>query len=83
MSEKKKKNFILTPVFRVSFPDIVERSDMSNKYRLQMLLAKNTDISELVAAAKAARIKKWPEGPPTGVINPLKKVADMETDDRY
>ena len=50
--KKKKKNFILTPVFRVSFPDIVERSDMSNKYQIQMLFKKGTDISELVAVAK-------------------------------
>ncbi len=82
-TEKKKKNFILTPVFRVSFPDIVERSDMSNKYRIQMLFEKGTDISELVAAAKAARIKKWPKGQPKGFINPFKKVDNMDADERY
>lgn len=81
--KKKKKNFILTPVFRVSFPDIVERSDMSNKYRLQMLFDKGTDISELVASAKAARIKKWPKGQPKGFMNPFKKVDDMDADERY
>ena len=82
-TEKKKKNFILTPVFRVSFPDIVERSDMSNKYRIQMLFEKGTDISELVAAAKAARFKKWPKGAPKGFLSPFKKVDDMDADDRY
>ena len=81
--KKKKKNFILTPVFRVSFPDIVERSDMSNKYRIQMMFEKGTDISELVAAAKAARVKKWPKGAPKGFMNPFKKVDDMDADDRY
>ena len=82
-TEKKKKNFILTPIFRVSFPDIVERSDMSNKYRVQMLFEKGTDISELVAAAKAARIKKWPKGAPKGFMNPFKEVDDMDTEDKY
>ena len=82
-TEKKKKNFILTPVFRVSFPDIVERSDMSNKYRVQMLFAKDADISELVAAAKAARIKKWPKGQPKGFQNPFHKVDDMDADEKY
>ena len=82
-TEKKKKNFILTPVFRVSFPDIVERSDMSNKYRIQMLFEKGADISELVAAAKAARVKKWPKGPPKGFMNPFHKVDDMDADERY
>jgi len=81
--KKKKKNYILTPIFRVSFPDIVERSDMSNKYRLQMLFDKDADISELVAAAKAARIKKWPEGAPRGFMNPFHKVDDMDADERY
>lgn len=80
---EKKKNFVLTPVFRVSFPDIVERSDMSNKYRLQMLFDKDADISELVAMAKAARVKKWPKGAPKGFQNPFHKVDDMDADERY
>ncbi len=84
MSEKKKKkNFILTPVFRVSFPDIVERSDMSNKYQITMLFAKGVDISGLVASAKAARVAKWPKGQPKGFQNPFKRVDDIDVEDRY
>ena len=82
-TEKKKKNFILTPVFRVSFPDIVERSDMSNKYRVQMLFEKGTDLSELVAEAKAARKDKWPKVAPKGFQSPFMKVDDMDADERY
>ena len=81
--KEKKKRYIVTPTFRVSFPDIAQKSEMSNKYRLVMMFEKGTDITELVKLAKAARLKKWPNGAPKGFMNPFKKVDDMETDEKY
>lgn len=81
--KKKKKDFILTPMFRVSFPSIVDRNDMSEKYQITMLFKKGTDLSELVAAAKKAREERWPKGQPKGFMNPFMKVDDMDADERY
>ena len=47
-----------------------------------MLFEKGADITELIAAAKSARIKKWTEGQPKVFMNPFKKVDDMDADDR-
>ena len=81
--DKKKKRFVLTPMFRVSFPNIAEKNDMSNKYQITMMFKKGTDISELIANAKEARIGKWSKNLPKGFQNPFMKVDDMEEDDRY
>ncbi len=81
--EKKKKRFVLTPICRCSFPNIVEKNDMSNKHQITMMFDKDADLSELVAAAKAAKLKKWPGASPRGFQNPFLKVADMEKDERY
>ena len=84
MAEKKKvKRFILTPKFRVSFPNIKEKSELSDKYQITMMFDGETDISELVAHAKAARLKKWPNKLPKGFQNPFIKVDDMDKDERY
>ncbi len=82
-TKNKKKSFIVTPKFRVSFPDIAERSDMSNKYRLVMMFDADADISKMKAMAKAARLKKWPKALPKGFMNPFKRVDDMDEEERY
>jgi Enterobacter phage Enc34, ssDNA-binding protein len=79
----KKKRFILTPMFRVSFPNITEKNDMSDKYQISMLFSKGTDISKLVTAAKMAKEAKWPKGAPKGFRNPFIKVDDIDVDERY
>ena len=86
MAEKAKKKFIVTPMFRVSFPDIKERSiidGVKGNYRLVMMFDAEADLSELKAMAKEARLKKWPKELPKKFRNPFKKVSDMDEDDRY
>lgn len=86
MGTKKESKHVTTPMFRVSFPDIKERSNIDGvkgKFRIVMLFDKDADISELIAAAKAARIKKWPSGTPNKFNNPFKKVDNMDDEDKY
>lgn len=81
--KKKKKRFVLTPMFRVSFPNIAEKNDMSGKYQITMMFKKGTDIADLVASAKEARLDKWPKELPKGFQSPFIKVDDIEVDERY
>lgn len=86
MAKSETKKHITTPKFRVSFPDIKERSvidGVKGKFRIVMMFDKGSDISELLAAAKAARMKKWPSAAPKKFNNPFKRVDNMDKDDRY
>lgn len=84
MADKKKKpRYIVTPTFRVSFPNIVEKSEMSGKYRLMMMFDASADITELKKMAKAARLEKWSKALPKNFQNPFKLVDNMDVDDRY
>ncbi len=83
MSDKKKKRFVLTPVCRCSFPDIVDKNEMSEKFQITMMLDKDCDLTEMKEMARAARLKKWPNALPKGFLNPFMKVDDMDKDDKY
>lgn len=86
MPKSEKRKPLLTPMFRVSFPDIRERSvidGVRGKYRLVMMFDKGADLSELQAAAKKARLKKWPKALPNKFKNPFKKVDNMDDEDVY
>lgn len=74
---------ILTPVFRVSYPNVMKpkMNDLSKKmeYSLEALFPLDADLSALKLAAKAAIVEKWGEDQakwPKGLRNPIKKQGD-------
>ncbi len=74
---------ILTPVFRVSYPNVMKPklNNLSGKqeYSLEALFPIDADISALKAAAKAAIVEKWGEDQtkwPKNLRNPIKKQGE-------
>ena len=83
MPKKEKVKADITPVFRCSFLDIVEKNTMSDKYKIVMMFDKDADISDIKKMAKAARLAKWPNALPKGFVNPFKVVDNMDDEDKY
>lgn len=63
MGEKTKTTGVMTPEFRVSFPNLfkAKKNELSgeDEYSVQALFPKNADLSVLKKAAEAAIAKKW------------------------
>jgi hypothetical protein len=70
---------MLTPEFRVSFPNVFQPGKLSGKYGLTMLFTKDTDFSVLEAAIKTKIKEKYPSGAPKGLLLPI---LDGEESDR-
>lgn len=76
MESKKKAGKIFTPVFRVSFPNILnakanQRGEM--RYSIAMLFdKKKTDFSELKKMVANAIKEKWGDKPPKGLRSPFR-----------
>jgi hypothetical protein len=76
---------IMTPKFRVSFPDVFrpgKADDMGKqKYGLTMLFEKDADISALMKAAEQAAVDKWGADKskwPKNLRNPFRDQGDKE-----
>ena len=66
---------ILTPKFRVAFPNVFKpKLNQQNepKYGLVMLFDKDTDMSKLKELADEAAREKWPKGVPTDLRSPFR-----------
>lgn len=71
---------VRTPMFRLSFPALFEPkkfkpTDLKSKYSIQMLFAKNIDLSVLNDARKAAMSQKFGENQakwPKGIRSPFR-----------
>ena len=74
------KTQIMTPKFRVSFPNITEKNEMSKKFRLVMLFDEGVDISDMKKLAVKCMKKRWPNGKPNGFQNPFKDAGLKEYD---
>lgn len=83
-AETKKPN-IVTPTFRVSFPNVFKpkKNDLNGKdeYSIVALFPKGTDLKTLEAEAKRAVVKKW--GPdsskwPKPLKSPFRKHEERE-----
>jgi hypothetical protein len=77
MAIEKKTNVmkVVTPKFRLSFPELFEPKAFENqaaKYSCQMLFDKKTDLSSLKNVVKKAIKDKWGENPPKGLTLPFK-----------
>lgn len=66
---------VMTPKFRVSFPEVFEAKafeDQAAKFSIQMLFDKKEDLSKLKNAVKAAVKDKWGDTAPKGIVLPFK-----------
>ena len=81
----KNQTKILTPTFRVSFPQIFEPGEFNGKetYSLTMLFDKSADLSELKAAVKKAAEEKWGKKMPANLRNPIRDGAEKSHLDGY
>lgn len=66
MAEKQKDpRKVLTPEFRVSFPNVFRPTAMTDgqpkKYSIVMLFPKSADLRELKRIARQAALEKWPD----------------------
>lgn len=63
MSEEKKISKVMTPMFRVSFPNVFKAKaafeGQEAVFSLQMLFPKSTDLKELKKLCAEAATKKW------------------------
>lgn len=68
-------DFIMTPEFRVSFPNVFRPREAQDggkaKYSLSMLFAKGVDLSAFKAAAQAAAAEKWGAKVPGNLKSPF------------
>lgn len=73
---KTKTGLIMTPAFRVSFPNVFEPKpgpDGKNpKYRMTLLFPKTTDLAILNNAIKEAAKEKWGDNMPKSLRNPIR-----------
>lgn len=74
---------VITPVFRVSFPNIFEarKNDLSGKeeYSLTAIFPKDADLTKMKAAAQEAMVKKWGADKnawPTNIRSPFRDQAE-------
>lgn len=83
MSGKDEFIKILTPEFRVAFPQVFEPKSIKNGpmyYSLVMLFPKTTDISALKTLAREVRDKKWGLYPPSNLRNPFRDGKEKQFD---
>jgi hypothetical protein len=75
MSKQKSPTKVVTPKFRLSFPELFEPKAFENqaaKYSIQMLFDKKTDLAPLKAVVKKAANEKWGDNLPKGILLPFK-----------
>ncbi|HSW00039.1 MAG TPA: DUF2815 family protein [Sedimentisphaerales bacterium] len=73
---------IMTPEFRLSFPDLFQPKAFEGgepKYGCVMLFHKSTDLSKLKAAANAVALARWPD-PKTRPVNLRSPFRDGDTE---
>lgn len=74
---------VVTPKFRVSFPQVFEAKSFQNqppKFSIQMLFDKKTDLTALKKVVNLAIKEKWGDKAPKGITLPFKDGNDKELD---
>lgn len=82
MAKELKPTEVVTPKFRVSFPDLFEAKSFQNqapKFSVQMLFPKNSDLTAIKKAMAAAVKEKYGDKPPK-LPNPFKDGNEKELD---
>ena len=79
------QNKSLTPVFRVSCPNLFEPSDFDgkSKYGVTMLFGSDADLTEIKAAIKEVIREKWGNKVPPNLWNPLRDGSEKSNLDGY
>jgi len=80
---KEKATKVITPKFRVSFPQVFEAKSFQNqppKFSVQMLFDKKADLSPLKKVVQIAIKEKWGDKAPKGITLPFKDGNDKELD---
>lgn len=75
------KNYVRTPKFRVSFPELFEAKSFQNqtpKFSVQMLFGKKTDLKILEKEVNRAIKEKWGDKPPKRLERPFKDGDEKE-----
>lgn len=84
MAEAKKNPLkVVTPKFRLSFPELFEPKSFEEgaaKYSVQMLFDKKTDLAPLKNVVKKAITEKWGNNPPKGLLLPFKDGNEKDLD---
>lgn len=78
---KKQIEKVITPVFRVSFPQVFEPKAFGGgdpKYSVVMLFDKKADLSKMKALVKKVALAKWPNGLPSNFVSPFKNGNEKE-----
>lgn len=72
---------VISPKFRLSFPELFEPKAFENqaaKYSIQMLFDKKTDLASLKNAVKIAAKEKWGDNTPKGLVLPFKDGSEKD-----
>jgi hypothetical protein len=83
---QKEGGSLLTPEFRVSFPNIFTPSELDGKYSCVMIFDHDTDFSELEALVEETIAEKWPKDVPSNLALPILDGGDSdrpETDGKF
>lgn len=85
MSEVKEKKSLITPEFRVSYPQVFKPklNDLNGKeeFSVVALFPPGADLKHLYAAAADAIAKKWPNGKPANLKSPFRKQEERKRED--
>lgn len=82
-NDKKNPKRVITPKFRLSFPELFEAkafAEAAPKFSLQMLFDKGTDLTPLKKAVQLAAKEKWGDQMPKGLVLPFKDGDEKEID---
>lgn len=86
MAKKKEVQFMITPEFRVSYPNVFKPRAVNQGdtpyFSVAMLFPKSTDISELKKLCKKAVHDRWGAAVPQGLVSPFKD-GDKKGDPNY
>lgn len=84
MAKELKATEVVTPKFRVSFPEVFEAKsfqDQPAKFSIQMLFDKKTDLAAIKKAMAAAVKEHYGDNaPPKGLTSPLKDGDEKDLD---
>ena len=89
MADDKKSELakVMTPKFRVSFPNVFHpkavQEGQEPKYSIAMLFDNDADLSEMKRAAKKALVAKWGKNPPKNLRSPFRNGEEKKQFEGY